>query len=87
MGVQYITKNRDKQDAYIIRNAFSGLYYIVNAPTNIAVDRIVPSPFKQPPAYLIINNQAPQFKQSQGLFPSIPGYNQPNTGKIYKRDQ
>ncbi|MHB8154803.1 MAG: hypothetical protein ACYDFR_01975 [Candidatus Omnitrophota bacterium] len=48
LGVQSITKNMDKQDAAMIKSAFSGAYYIVNTPTNYLVDKkITPNLFGQ----------------------------------------
>ena len=82
MGVQYITKNMDKQDAYIIRNAFSGLNYIVNTPTNYIVDRYIREPPKQQPVGLIINNQVLQLKQNLGSIPGTQSYNKPNIGTL-----
>ncbi|MDD5560978.1 MAG: hypothetical protein PHT50_02465 [Candidatus Omnitrophica bacterium] len=68
-GVLSITKNMvDKQDAYIIKNAFSGLYYVVNTPTNYAVDKAMSSMF----ANQQTNNQDISNLQSQ--FRSLPSY-------------
>ena len=59
MGVQSITKGMDKQDAYIIKNAFSGLYYMVNVPTGYAVDKkIFPAIFGGPPGIPISNTDS-----------------------------
>jgi hypothetical protein len=44
IGVQSITRGMDKQDAAIIKSAFSGLYYVVNAPTNSVVDKYIVPP-------------------------------------------
>jgi hypothetical protein len=45
MGVQSLTSgNMDTQDSYIIKNAFSGLYYMVNMPTNFMVSEKVMRP-------------------------------------------
>ena len=56
MGVQSITKSMDKQDAYIIKNAFSGAYYMVNVPTGYAIDKkIIPSVFGKPPEIPVTN--------------------------------
>jgi len=50
MGVQSITRGMDKQDAYIIKNAFSGAYYMVNVPTGYLVDKeFIPTIFGVPP--------------------------------------
>ncbi len=85
IGVQSITKGMDQQDAYIIRNAFSGLYYPINAYTNYLVDdKIMKSLFKQPQANLITGNPARQFQQTLSSYPAIPKYNQPKW-EDYKR--
>ena len=59
MGVQSLTSgNMDRQDAAIIKSAFTGLYYVVNAPTNYAVDKkIMPSLFGNQQSNQIANQQ------------------------------
>ncbi len=65
IGVQSITRSMDKQDAAIIKSAFSGVYYLVNAPTVYLVDKkIIPSLFEQQQNIPITNTQSPLFKQA-----------------------
>jgi len=68
MGVQSITRSMDKQDAYIIKNAFSGAYYMVNLPTGVLVDnKIIPSVFGRLPETSIRNTnifQPPSLKEA-----------------------
>ncbi|MFA4853979.1 MAG: hypothetical protein WC616_01330 [Candidatus Omnitrophota bacterium] len=88
MGVQSITRGMDKQDAAIIKNAFSGAYYLVNAPTGYLVDKkIIPSLFEQQQNIPITNTQSPLLKQAldpNSRIPLTQSYGQVNWEKSYK---
>lgn len=75
MGVQSITRGMDKQDAYIIKNAFSGAYYMVNFPTGYAVDKkIMPAFFGKEPGIPITNTtiEPPPLKKALDPSSQIP---------------
>lgn len=84
MGVQSITRSMDKQDAYIIKNAFSGAYYMVNVPTGYLVDsKIVPSVFGERSQIRIKNTELPSPLSRGALNPSskippVSDYSQSN---------
>ncbi|MDD5691717.1 MAG: hypothetical protein PHP10_00910 [Candidatus Omnitrophica bacterium] len=84
MGVQSITRSMDKQDAYIIKNAFSGAYYMINVPTGYLVDsKIVPSVFGERSRVRIKNTELPSPLLKETLnpsskIPSVSNYSQSN---------
>ncbi|MFA5145731.1 MAG: hypothetical protein WC723_07050 [Candidatus Omnitrophota bacterium] len=75
-GVLSITKNMvDKQDVAMIKNAFSGLYYVVNTPTNYAVDKAMSSMFVNQQTNQNISNLQSQL-QSLPSYPATKNYDQ-----------
>lgn len=89
-GVQSITRSMDKQDAAIIKSAFSGVYYLVNVPTGYLVDKeIMPSLFEQQQNIPITNTQSQSPLLKEALNPnskilSTQSSSQVNWGKSYK---
>jgi len=88
IGVQSITRGMDKQDAYIVKNAFSGAYYMVNMPTGYLVDKaIIPAMFGKEPTTQIKYMESPLLKQTIDQNPKVPttqNYNQINEQKYNK---
>jgi hypothetical protein len=74
-GVLNITKNMDAQDAYVIKNAFSGLYYVVNAPMNYGVDKAMSSMFANQQTNQDISNLQSQLR-SLPSYPAAKNYDQ-----------
>lgn len=84
LGVQSITRGMDKQDAYMVKNAFSGAYHMVNVPTGYLVEKqIMPGLFgvgeRQEIPIRNTDLVSPQIKQAldpNSKTPSVTTYNQ-----------
>ncbi|MDD5408925.1 MAG: hypothetical protein PHC71_02410 [Candidatus Omnitrophica bacterium] len=75
LGVQSITKDMDKQDAAMIKSAFSGLYYVVNEPTNYGVNKVMSSMFANQQTNQDISSLQSQL-QNLPSYPSAKDYDQ-----------